>query len=1128
MTDTTPGGPSGPERPKVEAPRPRTVISAVWLVPLLAVVIALAIAWQSYRDRGELITITFPDAAGIEVGQTPLRFRDVIVGVVEDVAFTPDLARVNVYVRVNQNIAPFLDESAAFWIVEPEVTARGITGLSTILSGVYIEGTWDSEAGEPRTAFRGDDRAPVAPPDEEGTTIVLRSSESNRLSAGAPILYKGIEVGELAEPRLTPGGTEVRIDAFIRAPYDRRLTTATRFWDASGIGVSLGGGGVELRIESLAAVLEGGLVFDTLLSGGTSIRDGHIFDVYDNRNAARSATFAAPESRSVRLSTLFPSAASGLAQGAPVRYQGVRVGSVSDITGFVRPDDPTRGVQLLAVLELQPSRMGLETFDDDLGAIDYVGDLVAAGLRARLVSTSLLGGSLAVELIDTGAEGAARLEVGVADNPLIPSVDSEIDSFADTAEGVLTRINDLPVEELLAAATDLLDNLNRVVDQDSLRGLPAAALGVLEEGEALVGDAQGLVRDGRSILSSPQTAGTLADIAQTVEGLRGIVSRIAAAEVAERLGETLEAAAEAARSVATGAEALPDLATQAGAALAGAEALLEDEATRALPGTALAALEAGRAALASPEVEVILNQTAAAVRDLRDVAGEISDSALAARIGEVLSQVEVAAGNVAAGTSDLDALAGSLGRAVEAAEGILASEAAQALPEALRGTLATADSALAAGRDVLAAPEVATILAEAAAAAADIRAVAATVAGAELAPRIDAALAQVEAAAGNVAAGTAGLPALAESLGRAVDAAEGILASADAQALPSTARAALQSGAIALAELEATLAAPEIDALVADAAATAANLRGVSDGIAEAELAAGLDAALASVETASENIARGTADLDALAVSVGEVVDAAREILASADTQALPASARAFLDGGTAVVTDPGIPLLITELTATTQDVRGIVSRLAADEAAARLTGALEAAERAALSVAAGTEALPALSESAGRVLTEAEALGANLNQLTAKANALALDDLVDSTTALMRSADAFLSSDEADDVPVVLADALEEVRATLEAIRTGGTIEQLNATLASAGGAADSIQSAAADLPALVQRLAGLSNQAGTLLASYGTGSRLNNELVQTLRAATRAAEDVSALSRSLERNPNSLIFGR
>ncbi|CUH39554.1 Paraquat-inducible protein B [Jannaschia seosinensis] len=807
-----------PAAPDVERRgRRRGVVSAVWLVPFVAIIIAVAIAWQSWQDRGVLIEIVFPDASGVTAGQTTLRYREVSVGVVEDIGFTADLREVIAYVRVNAEIAPYLDESASFWIVQPEVTARGVEGLNTILSGTYIQGTWDNEVGDPQTTFIGADRAPIVPPGVEGTAIVLRAQDSSRLGPGAPILYRGIEVGEVADPRLTVDGTEVRVDAFVRAPYDRQLSTSTRFWDASGVSASLGASGVDLRIGSVASILEGGVNFDTLISGGAPVQAGYIYNIYDDLESARASVFAAPDGRSITMGALFPAAISGLTEGAPVRFQGVRVGTVTAVTGFIRPDEPTGEVQLLAVMSLLPAKMGLPNMGNNLEGIDFIDDLVAEGLRARLVSTSILGGDLAIDLIDVpeAAPGQA-LEIGIAANPIIPSIETDVEGLAASAENVLTRINDLPIEELLASATDLLDNVNRIAADDATRAIPSEVM-------ALLSDGQGLVRDGRNILSSPQVAGVLTDI--------------------------------------------------------------------------------------------------------------------------------------------------------EAATG-------------------------------------------------DLRAITADVAGRQLAATLDSALNAATAAAENIAAGTEGLDALAASTQRVLDGVEGVVASEDTQALP------------------------------------------------------------------------------------GEAVELIRE--------------------GRALVADPAIETILADLAAVSTDIRAITRQLTEADAAARLTAALDAAAEAATSVAGATEELPALTDSAERVLAEAEVLAQRLSALAATANDLPLNDLVTSTTDLMRTADLFLSSDEAGDVPVVLSETLQELRLTIETIRTGGTLENLNTTLSSAAEAADSIRTAATDLPELVERLQTVAGNAGTLLDTYSAGSRVNTELYSALRAAVRAAEDVSSLARTIERNPNSLLLGR
>ncbi|MCB1400373.1 MAG: MCE family protein, partial [Rhodobacteraceae bacterium] len=149
---------------KTTAPNPIwTRLSVIWLVPLLALAITLGVAWKSYSDRGVLIEIDFADATGIRPGETTLKFREVDVGHVETVGFSENLSNVRLGVRVNKDVAPFVDADALFWLVRPEVTTQGISRLDTVLSGTFIEGFWDAEPGAPQSRFTGLARAPLAP-----------------------------------------------------------------------------------------------------------------------------------------------------------------------------------------------------------------------------------------------------------------------------------------------------------------------------------------------------------------------------------------------------------------------------------------------------------------------------------------------------------------------------------------------------------------------------------------------------------------------------------------------------------------------------------------------------------------------------------------------------------------------------------------------------------------------------------------------------------------------------------------------------------------------------------------------------------------------------------------------------
>ncbi len=195
-------------------------ISVVWLIPVAAFLIALGVAWQSYSDRGPQIIITFDGASGVKAGETVLRYRDVNVGLVEKVSFSASLEKVDVTVRLDKDIAPYVDGDAQFWVVRPEVTTQGVTGLDTVLSGVFIEGYWNTTPGGLVVTHEGREDAPLLRVGETGTRITLRVVGDAVMSENTPIVYKGITVGRTGKPRLNRAGTEAVSEAVIYTPHD--------------------------------------------------------------------------------------------------------------------------------------------------------------------------------------------------------------------------------------------------------------------------------------------------------------------------------------------------------------------------------------------------------------------------------------------------------------------------------------------------------------------------------------------------------------------------------------------------------------------------------------------------------------------------------------------------------------------------------------------------------------------------------------------------------------------------------------------------------------------------------------------------------------------------------------------
>lgn len=506
---------------KTTAPNPIwTRLSVIWLVPLLALAITLGVAWKSYSDRGVLIEIDFADATGIRPGETTLKFREVDVGHVETVGFSENLSNVRLGVRVNKDVAPFVDADALFWLVRPEVTTQGISRLDTVLSGTFIEGFWDAEPGAPQSRFTGLARAPLAPDPSKGTWIELRADDAGGLVEGAPVLFRGLTVGQLQNLRLAENDSGVIVDAFIRTPHDQRLTSSTRFWDTSGISVSLGAAGVSLNVRSLATLVQGGVEFNTFTSGGTLVESGHRFRLFSNAETARESIFGDGMSDPVRFSLLFDEAVRGLEQGTRVQFRGVEAGEVVDISIRVETDTlGTKYARQQVVIALSPERMGLARDTDPDIVAEFLANEVENGLRARTAAVGLLGTTLVIELSDLDNVPHAVMKLDAEPYPTIPVGPAAQNDLAASAEGVFTRINNLPIEELLASAIRTLDSISAVAESEDTRAVPGELAGVLEEIRTLVNDLNAKDAGEKTVVALDRVTSAADTVMTEIEGL---------------------------------------------------------------------------------------------------------------------------------------------------------------------------------------------------------------------------------------------------------------------------------------------------------------------------------------------------------------------------------------------------------------------------------------------------------------------------------------------------------------------------------------------------------------------------------------------------------------------------------
>lgn len=693
-------------------------VSLVWLVPVLALAVTLGVAYQNYAERGVLVSIIFENANGIKAGETVIRYRDVDVGVVEGVEFDQSLNDVIVSARIDQNIAPYLDQDAFFWVVAPDVSLRGVTGLDTVLSGVYIEGTWDNTADIAQYEFRGLETPPPGGANAQGTAIRLRAPDASALAAGAPVLHKGIKVGYLERPELAFDGQSVTVGAFIEFPYDQKITSSTRFWDTSGFSVNVGANGLSLDVNSLASLIEGGIAYDTVASGGTPVRPNQLFDIFPNELSASESLFNDPDRPTADVAVRFDDNVSGLQRGSEVRLRGIRVGQVRDVTVVVVEGGENTQVELEAVLALEPGRLGLGEDADPADALIFLQSFVADGLRARLVTGNILSGALTVELLQIEDAPAAQLDINGDPYPIVPTTENIITDVADTAQGVLNRINDLPIEELLDSSIGLMNSIETVVRDDAIRDMPASAVALLDDLRALVGsdDIQAVPTEARSVIS----------------GVQDVVNDIAAAQLASRLIETLDNANALASNLTDGTQNLPAIAAELEALATKANALelealvdqttttldtisgfMTADETTALPSALTATLDEASALIAearsyveSDDVQAIPRDLRASIATLNSILDDATAADLVTKLDASIVSAQVAMTNVEnastglpaiaqelerlardAASLELDALVGRATDTLDSIDTLISSDATQDLPASLSASL---------------------------------------------------------------------------------------------------------------------------------------------------------------------------------------------------------------------------------------------------------------------------------------------------------------------------------------------------------------------------------------------------------------------------------------------------------
>jgi paraquat-inducible protein B len=428
-------------------------IPVVWILPAIVVLAGAFVIVHEKLAQGTSIEIQFLNAEGLEANKTKIRYKDVEIGEVSDIRVSQDRKEVIVTANIHRNARDYLLMDTRFWVVRPRISSAGISGLGTLVSGEYIS----IDVGHSqvkREHFVGLEAPPILTSDLPGREFILRADDLGSLGIGSTVFYRHLTAGQVVGYTLDPGGAGVTIKIFINSPFDAFVTGATRFWQASGVDMSVNSDGVRLRTESLTSILEGGIAFQSLPNGSTAPSAADTaFTLYLDQDRAMRPTEV--EIRSFVL--YFHNSLRGLSAGAPVDLRGITVGEVKSLD---LEYDPKEGSLSFPVeIELYPQRLRgkprspdasappAEADDSEAASHALLDNLVLHGLRAELKTGNLLTGQKFVAL-DVHSD-ALKEKIHWASQPAIfPTISSGLDDLQDSVGSIARKLNKIPFDQL--------------------------------------------------------------------------------------------------------------------------------------------------------------------------------------------------------------------------------------------------------------------------------------------------------------------------------------------------------------------------------------------------------------------------------------------------------------------------------------------------------------------------------------------------------------------------------------------------------------------------------------------------------------------------------------------------------
>lgn len=432
-------------------------ISLIWLVPIIALLIAVSLAVKAYLNVGPTIEVSFRSAEGLVAGKTTVQFRQVNIGLVRKIKLAEDLSHVIAQIELTRDAKNFASSGSKFWVVRPRIGTSGVSGIDTLFSGAYIEVERGNNQKK-QTEFVGLESPPVVASDVPGKTFFLKANDLGSLYIGSPIYYRRINVGQITAYKLSNDGTQVELQVFIQSPYDRFVTQNARFWQASGVDVSLNASGFNLKTQSLTSIVAGGIAFGYPPRAATAAiaPDKTHFTLWDSQSAA----LKKPDGQGYPIVMYFDQSLRGLSVAAPLDFMGIDIGEVTSINAEFTDNHKDMRMRVEAVV--YPSRLADGTELNPHGAIFR--SFIQQGWRAQIRTGNILTGQNYIAFSRFPNTKYIPLKMLKNGKVEVPTMPPELSNLQAQVSVIADKLSKFPLNEIGSDVRKTLNSLNSTIN----------------------------------------------------------------------------------------------------------------------------------------------------------------------------------------------------------------------------------------------------------------------------------------------------------------------------------------------------------------------------------------------------------------------------------------------------------------------------------------------------------------------------------------------------------------------------------------------------------------------------------------------------------------------------------------